>query len=164
MGAGGSPERLRLFFHKSRTAAQELQDATWIGSVLDCDVLHLRIRPAPPPRSAPGSVELYGTLPCGPDERQLVSLVRAGIYSGLKPVRYDLDGSSSGTYFLRDKQHGKVACFKPEDEEPGAVRNPHGYVGILAQARGVLRPGILPGDSAVREVAAYLLDKGGRWR
>jgi len=59
-----------------------------------------------------------------------------------------------GTYFVRDGK-GKsakkfFAVFKPVDEEPGAAHNP----------KNVLQyPLLPPGGGAIREVAAYLLDR-----
>jgi len=51
-----------------------------------------------------------------------------------------------------------VAVFKPEDEEPLAINNPKGG-GSSADCNGSgLRRGIKPGEGAVREVAAFLLD------
>lgn len=50
----------------------------------------------------------------------------------------------------------KVAVFKPSDEEPHAVNNPKG-LGTSPSGEG-LRRGSVPGEGAVREVAAYLLD------
>jgi len=63
-----------------------------------------------------------------------------------------------GTYFLRDNKKQCVACFKPQDEEPGGVNNPRGLVGVhgqVAQERG-----IKAGEACAREMAAYLLDHG----
>ena len=77
-----------------------------------------------------------------------------------------LDGSG-GTYFLKsggDRRGTNVAVFKPEDEEPFAPENPRGFQGRLGQ--GGLRAGILSGEAAVREAAAYRLDvrAGGKFR
>ncbi len=77
-----------------------------------------------------------------------------------------LDGSG-GTYFLKsggDRRGTNVAVFKPEDEEPFAPENPRGFQGRLGQ--GGLRAGILSGEAAVREAAAYRLDvrTGGKFR
>lgn len=51
-----------------------------------------------------------------------------------------------------------MAVFKPEDEEPLAANNPRGQ---LRSATGEgLRKGTRVGEGALREVAAFLLDKG----
>jgi len=63
---------------------------------------------------------------------------------------------TGGTYFLKDECNRTVAVFKPDDEEPKAPNNPRGYQGRMYQPG--LRKGILSGEAAVREVAAYLLD------
>eukprot|EP00873_Tetraselmis_striata_P040497 jgi/Tetstr1/460761/TSEL_005946.t1 len=64
---------------------------------------------------------------------------------------------SGGSYFMPGPDGGSpVAVFKPEDEEPRARNNPRG----LAAAAEGLRKGVLPGEGASREVAAYLLDHG----
>jgi hypothetical protein len=90
--------------------------------------------------------------------RQLVQYARRGVAVGIKPELV-LDGSG-GTYFLHDSRKNKVAVFKPADEEPYAENNPRGYLPQAGQALS-LRAGIAPGDGCVREVAAYLLDRGG---
>jgi len=55
-----------------------------------------------------------------------------------------------GTYFIRDNKCKYFAVFKPTDEEPGASNNPKN----LLQC-----PLLPPGGGAMREVAAYLLDR-----
>jgi len=64
----------------------------------------------------------------------------------------------AGSYFICDEEGTNVAVFKPEDEEPLAINNPKGG-GSSADCNGSgLRRGIKPGEGAVREVAAFLLD------
>lgn len=53
-----------------------------------------------------------------------------------------------------------VAVFKPQDEEPGAVFNPRGHSGSSDAPGSALRRGVRPGEGALREVAAFLLDRG----
>ena len=50
-----------------------------------------------------------------------------------------------------------AAVFKPQDEEPGAASNPRGHGAGSGDAS--LRRGVRPGEGAVREVAAYVLDR-----
>jgi len=84
-------------------------------------------------------------------------------------VGYDPELAAVGTggsYFLRGANGDRVAVFKPEDEEPAAPNNPKGSPqrsGSTAPGTGSsdLRRGTIPGEGAVREVAAYLLDHGG---
>ena len=52
-----------------------------------------------------------------------------------------------------------LAVFKPQDEEPGAASNPRGHVGAGSGDDASLRRGVRPGEGAVREVAAYVLDR-----
>ena len=49
-----------------------------------------------------------------------------------------------------------VGIFKPFDEEPYADENPRNYIGTTGSPG--IRKGILSGESATREVAAYLID------
>jgi len=68
------------------------------------------------------------------------------------PDAFDLcvEGTG-GTYFVKDLGGKRVAVFKPVDEEPGASGNP----------KKLISDPILPyGGGAVREVAAFLIDKG----
>lgn len=99
--------------------------------------------------------------------RKIVQQARRGFSMGLKPELV-LDGTG-GTYFLHDGRKFKVAVFKPGDEEPYAENNPRGYV-KQAMAEDVfedldsamsMRAGVKPGESCLREVAAYLLDHDG---
>jgi hypothetical protein len=53
----------------------------------------------------------------------------------------------------------RIAVFKPEDEEPFAPNNPRSFVGAM-HSHGI-KPGVLSGEAAVREVAAYMLDREG---
>jgi len=55
-----------------------------------------------------------------------------------------------GTYFVQDFKQKLFAVFKPTDEEPGACNNPK---------KLLHNPPLPPGGGAVREVAAYLLDR-----
>ena len=52
-----------------------------------------------------------------------------------------------------------LAVFKPQDEEPGAAYNPRGRTPVGNSAGSALRRGVRPGEGAVREVAAFLLDR-----
>lgn len=81
---------------------------------------------------------------------------RAGLAKGFAP-RLATAGTG-GSYFICDEEGTNVAVFKPEDEEPLAINNPKGG-GCSADCNGSgLRRGIKPGEGAVREVAAFLLD------
>lgn len=85
----------------------------------------------------------------------------AGIAPDLAPT------GTGGSYFLRDTSRNIVAVFKPADEEGGASNNPRGFRGTPAGSPatgsdGAMRRGIRPGEGALREIAAYLLDHGHR--
>lgn len=110
---------------------------------------------------------------------------RAGLAAGQTPKL--AAAGTGGSYFIADSEGNNVAVFKPEDEEPLARNNPKGHSGVstegyrcatapvaekclsgAAHARQELveslrgascgRRGIHPGEGAVREVAAFLLD------
>ncbi|KRW99839.1 hypothetical protein PPERSA_10958 [Pseudocohnilembus persalinus] len=80
--------------------------------------------------------------------------INSGFQFNIKPELTD-DGTS-GAYFLCNKNRKKIAVFKPQDEEAYAPNNPRKLVGEMGQLG--IRNGIYSGESAVREVAAYLLD------
>lgn len=92
---------------------------------------------------------------CCFDSQSLISSVQEGLISGLSPV-LALDGTG-GTYFMKNSHKIVTAVYKPTDEEAYAPMNPKNYPGRLGEQG--LRPGVLSGESAYREVAAYLLDK-----
>jgi len=80
----------------------------------------------------------------------LVDLVRNLI--GSNPDAFQLcEEGTGGTYFVKDLAGRRVAVFKPIDEEPGASGNPK---------KLVLDPILPSGGGAMREVAAFVVDKG----
>jgi hypothetical protein len=87
--------------------------------------------------------------------RALVQKARRAFTIGLKP-EFIMDGSG-GSYFIHDARKSRLAVFKPADEEPYAENNPRRYIQQGNQQLS-LRDGIVPGESCLREVAAYLLD------
>lgn len=93
------------------------------------------------------------------DLQQALDDANAALDAGLPP-RLAKEGEGA-TYFLvaRDPARGYVGCFKPQDEEAGAPRNPRRSVGLLGEPS--MRSGILSGEGFVREVAAFLLDHEG---
>lgn len=82
---------------------------------------------------------------------------RVGFNTGLFPVA-GKEGVS-GNYFLRNKDKRMIAIFKPIDEEAFAPNNPKGYSAPFGSKS--FRNGILSGEAASREVAAYILDNKG---
>jgi len=87
--------------------------------------------------------------------KRLIFSINHGFNKGFIPIA--LEEGVSGNYFLNDEYKKSVAIFKPFDEEAFAPNNPKGYVGRLGFDKG-FRDGIRSGESATREVAAYLLD------
>jgi len=61
----------------------------------------------------------------------------------------------NGAYFLRNKDGERIAVFKPIDEEGDNDNNPKRSF----YEEQFVNKGILPGEGAQREVAAYLLDR-----
>jgi len=80
---------------------------------------------------------------------------RAGLAAGQAPKL--AAAGTGGSYFIADAEGKNVAVFKPEDEEPMAVNNPKGHCSGGTEG---YRRGVAPGEGAVREVAAFLLDHG----
>lgn len=99
------------------------------------------------------NAELEGI--CPDPLKKMIFKIKHGFEIGLNPSA--LEEGVSGNYFLKDDSRSPVAIFKPFDEEAFAPNNPKGYVGVLGSDKG-FRPGILSGENATREVAAYLLD------
>ncbi|KAL5989363.1 hypothetical protein ACLOJK_010253 [Asimina triloba] len=91
----------------------------------------------------------------------LIKATFAGLENGNNPVRSS--EGCGGAYFMQDFSGKKyVAVFKPMDEEPMAVNNPHGLP-LTSDGEGLKR-GTKVGEGALREVAAFILDhpKSGR--
>jgi len=75
-----------------------------------------------------------------------------------RPMIVMKEGTSGG-YLLQSSDHEYLGIFKPIDEEAFASNNPKGYTGKMGTIG--FRNGILSGECAAREVAAYLLDSDG---
>ncbi|MCL7021776.1 hypothetical protein MKW94_001117 [Papaver nudicaule] len=87
--------------------------------------------------------------------KDMIHSTFVGLEKGKQPVR-SAEGSG-GAYFMQDPLGDKyVAVFKPIDEEPMAVNNPHGLP-LSLDGEG-LKKGTRVGEGALREVAAYILD------
>ncbi|XVF53398.1 hypothetical protein PTKIN_Ptkin05aG0096400 [Pterospermum kingtungense] len=87
--------------------------------------------------------------------KALIDLTFDGLKRGHKPIQSS--EGSGGAYFMQDSSGQKyVSVFKPIDEEPMAVNNPHGLP-LSVDGEG-LKKGTRVGEGAFREVAAYLLD------
>lgn len=88
---------------------------------------------------------------------RLVKECNDGFRNGYVPQLSN--SGSGGTYLLKNGFNLTVAVYKPEDEEPFAPNNPRNHRGTMHQVG--LRKGILSGEAAKREVAAYLVDHQG---
>eukprot|EP00004_Rigifila_ramosa_P015121 TRINITY_DN34_c0_g1_i1.p1 TRINITY_DN34_c0_g1~~TRINITY_DN34_c0_g1_i1.p1 ORF type:complete len:505 (-),score=72.14 TRINITY_DN34_c0_g1_i1:43-1557(-) len=100
-----------------------------------------------------------------------LAAVQDGLARGFQPEL--IAEGTGGSYFLAGSNGKKAGVFKPNDEEPLAPNNPKGYhapssgestpvsVGSFSQLSiPGMKPGVLVGEAAIREVAAYLLDHG----
>ncbi|KAI3828773.1 hypothetical protein L1987_02883 [Smallanthus sonchifolius] len=85
----------------------------------------------------------------------MLSSASAGLKRCKNPIRSS--EGTGGAYFMQHPSGNKyVAVFKPVDEEPMAVNNPHG---LPPSTNGEgLKRGTKVGEGALREVAAYILD------
>jgi len=82
----------------------------------------------------------------------LLDSVREGLQSHAPEL---CEEGVNGTYFLRNKEGLKIAVFKPTDEEGDNADNPK----RSNHEEPFVNKGILPGEGAQREVAAYVLDR-----
>mmetsp|Transcript_126094 Transcript_126094/g.251785 ORF Transcript_126094/g.251785 Transcript_126094/m.251785 type:complete len:553 (-) Transcript_126094:86-1744(-) len=72
-------------------------------------------------------------------------------------VPHLVEDGLGGTYFVRDRAGKSIAVFKPRDEEPLAPNNPKVHTG---RGGGTgLKEGVLVGEAAINEYAAYLVDQ-----
>ena len=83
-----------------------------------------------------------------------IAEIEKGFNKGYFPKLTD-DGTS-GCYMLRGLNRIPLAIFKPIDEEQFAPNNPRDFKGPFGSS--TFRPGVISGESTVREIAAYLLD------
>eukprot|EP00440_Ansanella_granifera_P053325 gb/GFBE01057805.1/.p1 GENE.gb/GFBE01057805.1/~~gb/GFBE01057805.1/.p1 ORF type:complete len:555 (+),score=118.33 gb/GFBE01057805.1/:1-1665(+) len=82
--------------------------------------------------------------------------------NGIKP--HLVEDGLGGTYFVKDRKETFVAVFKPRDEEPLAPNNPKVHAGsltagLLGEAQKGLKEGVLVGEAAINEYAAFLVDQ-----
>lgn len=91
----------------------------------------------------------------------MIDYSREGLYRGNYPIR--TSEGTGGAYFMLDASGSTyILVFKPTDEEPMAMNNPHALP-VSFNGEG-LKKGTRVGEGAYRECAAYLLDhpKSGR--
>lgn len=103
-------------------------------------------------------IEICCTAHTNHSVRRLIKSVIRGLKACQDPER--AAEGMGGTYFFVNEDGRKVAIMKPCDEEPLAPNNPKGYVGRQLGEPG-WKPTVRVGEAAMREVAAYLLDRDG---
>lgn len=67
-----------------------------------------------------------------------------------------------GVYFIHNNLGNPIAVFKPRNEEFMTAENPRGYVksdAIVGKTEHAVNRGFIAGDGALKEAAAYLLDR-----
>jgi len=143
----------RLFFQAQELSHNNFSMISFGGKKR----IKIILRTTPSLENTLGLVKKYETLPKEDSLDSLLFSVQEGFNLGLIP-KLTFDGTS-GSYFLQNKFRKNVAIFKPFDEEPFAPNNPKGYVNKLGSTG--FRAGVVSGESAIREVAAYLLDEDG---
>ncbi|KAL6071146.1 1-phosphatidylinositol 4-kinase [Balamuthia mandrillaris] len=140
-----------------------------------------RVAPSRPfVRLVPIAAESEGKR-SGNEELQLLKEVEEGLLVGHAP-ELCAEGEG-GTYFLRNGRGDKVAVFKPRDEDPQALNNPKrkekqrgsegggsncsspdsSTGGESGEGGDKLRLSIPAGGTAIREVAAFVLDERQRF-
>jgi len=67
----------------------------------------------------------------------------------------------NGTYFLSDRNGKYIAVFKPIDEEGNSDGNPKNKKADRMDIKSIPNKGIRVGEAALREVAAYHIDREG---
>jgi len=85
---------------------------------------------------------------------ELLTRVREGLKYHLPEL---CEEGVNGTYFLKDKNGTTIAVFKPQDEEGNSDNNPKRKINN-SDSIIPINKGILPGEAALREVAAHLID------
>lgn len=154
--AGIAPKKQRLFHHHSEL----LNNQKTLEDLLEEEEenstsISLSLRYDDSKGSAPPFVRPFVTsLLANPDVKAVVQSVTKGFLKGFVPK--EVKDGLSGSYFLRGSEKEDLCIFKPFDEEPYAHNNPKGFVGKL-HSKGI-RQGVLSGEGAAREVAAYLVD------
>lgn len=102
-------------------------------------------------------IRVYGTFHCHLILQKIMEEIMHGFMQGLIPQL--IQDGTSGTYKMRNVDKEVVGIFKPFDEEPFAPNNQKGYVNQFGSE--TFRKGILSGEGAIREFAAFALDEKG---
>ncbi|KAL9226121.1 hypothetical protein vseg_001971 [Gypsophila vaccaria] len=108
------------------------------------------------PKDHSSVIEVLGNSVRLAGAKQMVKEIVKGIKNGVEPVR--VNGGLGGAYYFRNSRGENVAIVKPTDEEPFAPNNPKGFVGRALGQPG-LKHSVRVGETGIREVIAYLLDR-----
>jgi hypothetical protein len=109
------------------------------------------------PSSFKASLYISPEVPCPDALAGIVDECLCALKAKVEPML--TSGGTGGTYILRNAEQRPLAVFKPKDEEAGGPQNPRGYIGS-ENSRVYVGPGVPSAHRAVREVAAYLVDRG----
>lgn len=89
--------------------------------------------------------------------KTLVTKSWKGLKLGFSPTL--CESGVGGTYFMHDEHNRTIGVFKPQDEEMGCLNNPKGFTPKSDSYKDdSAKRGVLVGEAAYRECAAYLLD------
>jgi len=89
--------------------------------------------------------------------KDLIASTWQGMRSGYSPAL--CEAGVGGTYFMKDSRNKRIGVFKPNDEEMGCLNNPKGFTPMSADFTDSSKNrGVVGGEAAFRECAAYVLD------
>jgi hypothetical protein len=152
---GVKPSKQRLFQHQSEIFSKNATVESLLEGEDEGEVVHLTLRYYNSEKEKEPYVRPFIDSMMRHDRiKLLVAAVNKGLHMGLAPQVVGF--GVSGSYFLRGPDKNNLVIFKPLDEEPYAPNNQKGYVGKFGSKS--MREGILSGEGAAREVAAYMLD------
>lgn len=102
-------------------------------------------------------VSLASKTPASDRLKDLVASTWQGMRSGFSPTL--CEAGVGGTYFMKDSHNKRIGVFKPNDEEMGCLNNPKGFTPMSATFMDSSKNrGVVGGEAAFRECAAYVLD------
>lgn len=102
-------------------------------------------------------VSLASSTPANDRLKDLIASTWQGMRSGYSPALCDV--GVGGTYFMKDSSNKRIGVFKPNDEEMGCLNNPKGFTPMSAGYTDSSKSrGVMGGEAAFRECAAYVLD------
>jgi len=102
-------------------------------------------------------VSFASKVPASDHLRDLVASSWQGMKSGYSPTLSEV--GVGGTYFMKDARNRRIGVFKPHDEEMGCLNNPKGFTPLSESFMDSSRSrGVVGGEAAFRECAAYVLD------